>query len=86
MSCGVPVVASNIGGIPEVVGHGESGFVAELGDINRMAKYVCELLENQKKWEIFSDNARLRAVEKFDSSIIIPRYINLYERLMSSGA
>lgn len=82
MSCGVPVVASNIGGIPEVVFHGETGYVAELGDIERMAKYVVSLLDNKKKWQIFSENARQVAVEKFDSLKILPKYLDLYESIL----
>lgn len=84
MSCGVPVVGSNIGGIPEVVVHGETGYVAEFGDISRMARYVKDLLTNEKKWQIFSDNSRKVAVNKFDSNLIIPQYEKLYYDLISS--
>ena len=84
MSCGTPVVASNIGGIPEVVIHGESGYVAEFGDVDRMAKYVIGLLTNNKKWASFSENARRIAVEKFDCKHIIPKYENLYKELIES--
>jgi len=83
MSCGVPVVASNIGGIPEVVIHGESGYVAELGDITRMAKYVKELLTNEKKWNLFSKNSRNIAEEKFNYKKIIPQYEKMYEELLN---
>ncbi len=83
MSCGTPVVASNIGGIPELVIHDESGYVAEFGDYKRMAKYVVNLLTNEKKWTTFSSNARKIVEEKFDSNIIIPKYENLYYDLLS---
>lgn len=82
MSCGVPVVASNIGGIPEVVIHGETGYVAEFGDIKRMSKYVVELLTNQKKWDAFSKSARNYAVENFRTELIIPKYEQIYESLL----
>lgn len=78
MSCGVPVVASSIGGIPEVVLHGETGYVAELGDTDRMARYVIELLTNKKKWLIFSNNSRKRAEENFNIDKIIPMYEDIY--------
>lgn len=81
MSCGVPVIASNIGGIPEVVAHGRTGYVAEFGDVDRMARYAIELLTNEKRWIDFSENSRKRAVEKFESSIIIPQYEKVYEEL-----
>lgn len=83
MSCGVPVVASNIGGIPEVVVHGESGYVAELGDVQRMGKYVVELLNNNKRWESFSRESRRIAEERFNCRIIIPQYEDIYERLLN---
>ncbi|MDQ1267060.1 MAG: L-malate glycosyltransferase [Bacteroidota bacterium] len=79
LSCGTPVIASNIGGIPEVVAHGETGYVAELGDTERMAKYIKDLFDNPRKWQIFSDNARRRAIEKFDSKLIVPEYERVYE-------
>jgi N-acetyl-alpha-D-glucosaminyl L-malate synthase BshA len=82
MSCGVPVVASNIGGIPEVVAHNETGFLAELADVNRMAKYTIELLEKPKKWLAFSINARNRAVDLFDIKSIVPKYEELYRQLL----
>ncbi len=84
MACGVPVVASNIGGIPEVVVHGETGYLAELGDTKRMAKYVIDLVTNSKKWQIFSDNSIKRAAKEFEISKIIPHYENIYNNLMNS--
>ena len=84
MSCGVPVVASNIGGIPELIEHGETGFVAEFGDTSRMAKYVIELFDNPKKHQAFAENARLRAIEQFDSKIVIPKYVEAYEKMLKN--
>ncbi len=82
MSCGVPVVASNIGGIPELVEHGENGYVAELGDVTRMAKYVTELLSNHKRWNTFSENARSSAGSHFDVNVIVPQYEQLYAEVL----
>ncbi|MFN8361226.1 MAG: N-acetyl-alpha-D-glucosaminyl L-malate synthase BshA [Candidatus Kapaibacterium sp.] len=82
MSCGTPVVATSMGGIPEVVVHGENGFIAELGDISRMAKYTVDLLTNTKKWQIFSANARKRAIEHFETSLVVPQYEELYRRVL----
>ncbi len=79
MACGVPVVASNIGGIPELVQHGETGYLAEFGDTERMSKYVIELLNNPKKWQAFSDNAQKAAVEKFNTDKIVNYYYELYQ-------
>ncbi len=82
LACGVPVVASSIGGIPEVVRHSENGYIAELGETARMAKYVVDLLGNPKKWKIFSENAIQSAKDNFESEKIIPLYEDVYFDLM----
>ena len=82
MACGLPVVASSVGGIPELIKHNECGFISEIGDTDRMAKYSIDLLSNEKKYEMFSKNARKRAIEKFDKSVVIPLYENLYHKVL----
>lgn len=84
MACGIPVVSSSVGGLPELIKHDESGFIAEIGDIDRMAKYVIDLLTNEKKYQLFSKNARKRAVNIFDTSKVVPMYEKHYEKLLSS--
>lgn len=83
MSCSVPVVSSSTGGLPELVVHGETGFIAELGDVQRMAKYATELLTDERRLELFSMNARRRAVEKFNVDLIVPQYEKLYEEALN---
>jgi N-acetyl-alpha-D-glucosaminyl L-malate synthase BshA len=83
MSCGIPVISSSVGGLPELIRHNETGFIAEIGDIDRMAKYSIDLLTNSKKYKLFSENARKRAVENFDKSIILPQYINHYKKVLN---
>ncbi|MBI2793542.1 MAG: N-acetyl-alpha-D-glucosaminyl L-malate synthase BshA [Ignavibacteria bacterium] len=82
LSASVPVIATNVGGVGEVVEHGASGFLAELGDINRMARYCVDLLSSPKKMASFQAAARKRAVEKFDISLIVPMYEELYKRIV----
>ena len=84
MACGVPVIGTNLGGIPEVITHSENGYIAELGDIKRMAKYALELLSNKKKWELFSTNCRQSAIDNFDIHRIVPMYEALYSRTIES--
>ena len=84
MACGLPVVSSSVGGLPELIRHNETGFIAEIGDIDRMAKYVVELLSNDRKYKLFSENSRNRAVSKFDKSIVVPLYEEYYKRIMDS--
>jgi len=84
MSCGLPVVSSSVGGLPELVNHNETGFIAEFGDINRMAKYVLDLLTNEKKYKKFSKNAREKAVTSFDKKNVVPKYLEYYEKILSN--
>jgi len=84
MACGLPVVSSSVGGLPELIRHNETGFIAEIGDIDRMAKYVVELLSNDRKYKLFSENSRNRSVSKFDKSIVVPLYEEYYKRILDS--
>jgi N-acetyl-alpha-D-glucosaminyl L-malate synthase BshA len=84
MACGVPVVSSSVGGLPELNIHNETGYIAEIGDIDRMAKYAVELLTNEKRYKSFSKNSRERAVKNFDKNLIVPKYVEYYERVLNS--
>ncbi|MCH7771873.1 MAG: N-acetyl-alpha-D-glucosaminyl L-malate synthase BshA [Bacteroidetes bacterium] len=84
MACGLPVISSSVGGLPELINHNETGFIAEIGDVDRMAKYAVDLLGNDRKYKLFSKNARDRAVNKFDKSKIIPIYEEFYKRVLNS--
>ena len=84
MSCGLPVISTSIGGIPEVNRHAETGYIAEIGDIDRMARYAVELLVNGDRYEAFSRAARRRAVEVFNLHKVVPLYESYYERIMNS--
>jgi N-acetyl-alpha-D-glucosaminyl L-malate synthase BshA len=84
MACGLPVISSSVGGLPELVKHNESGFIAEIGDVERMAKYAIDLLTNEKKYKIFSKNSRERAVNLFDISKVVPLYEEHYRKILES--
>ncbi len=84
MSCGLPVISTSIGGIPEVNLHAETGYIAEIGDVDRMARYAIELFTNDNKYDVFSRAARRRAVEVYDKKLIVPLYEAFYERVLST--
>ncbi|MFA5805496.1 MAG: N-acetyl-alpha-D-glucosaminyl L-malate synthase BshA [Melioribacteraceae bacterium] len=84
MACGVPVVSSSVGGLPELNIHNETGYIAEIGDIDRMAKYTVELLTNEKRYKSFSKNSRERSVKNFDKNLIVPKYVEYYEKILNS--
>ena len=81
MACSVPVISSSVGGLPELQIHGQTGFIAEIGDIDRMAKYAIDLLTNPSKYQLFSDAARRRALE-FDAVTIVDHYERYYQRVL----
>jgi len=82
MACGVPVVSSSVGGLPELQLHGQTGYIAEIGDIDRMARYAIDLLTNPVKHEAFAKAARSRALE-FDASKVVTMYERYYEKILS---
>lgn len=84
MACGLPVVSSSVGGLPELILHNEVGFIAEFGDVERMSKYTIELLQNEKKYKSFSKKSRERAVKHFEKDKIVPQYLAYYEKILNS--
>lgn len=84
MACGVPVISSSVGGLPELQVHGQTGYIAEIGDIERMAKYAIDLLSNSSKHQIFAKAARERALE-FDASKIVTQYEQYYQKILSGA-
>ncbi len=85
MACEVPVVSSSVGGLPELQVHGETGYIAEIGDIDRMARYAIELLTNEPKHRMFAEAARRRAVEQFDVHKIVGQYEAYYEQSLAGA-
>ncbi|HZI54584.1 MAG TPA: glycosyltransferase, partial [Chitinophagaceae bacterium] len=81
MASGVPVVSTNAGGLTEIMIHGETGYTANIGDINTMAKYSLDILRDDEVLKRFKTNAAAHA-KKYDISIIIPIYEKLYERFL----
>jgi glycosyltransferase involved in cell wall biosynthesis len=82
MACEVPVISSNAGGLPEVNIHGETGFLADVGDVESMAAHALMLLENEVLFQKFRHNAFEQA-GRFDISIILPQYEAYYEKIVT---
>ncbi len=85
MACGVPVISSSVGGLPELQVHGETGYIAEIGDIERMAKYAVDLLTNDAKRREFGRAGRTRAVENFDAKKIVSMYEQYYIECLAAA-
>jgi N-acetyl-alpha-D-glucosaminyl L-malate synthase BshA len=84
MACGSPVVASRVGGLPEVIIDGESGYLCEVGDIDEMAAASIRILSDDKHRKELSDAGRAFAVKHFSSERIVPQYEEYYRRILGS--
>jgi L-malate glycosyltransferase len=84
MACGVPPVATRVGGLPELVTDGVDGFLEPVGDVAAQSRRVIELLTNQELHGRMAHAARRTAVERFASSMIIPQYEKYYEEVIAS--
>jgi glycosyltransferase involved in cell wall biosynthesis len=82
MACEVPVVASSVGGVPEVVRHAKDGFLAPVGDVATMAARAIEVLSDDAKRAAMGANARRHAQDSFSSQKIITQYEAFYERVI----
>jgi len=81
MACGVPVVASRVAGIPEVVADGETGLLAPVGDVAAMGAHVARLASDATTHTRFARAARARVEAHFQPEPIVSRYEALYRRL-----
>ncbi len=82
MACEVPVIASRVGGIPEVIDDGETGFLSEVGDVEKMANDAAKLLADPELRRAMGQRARESAVSRYRTELVIPRYIEFYERVL----
>jgi len=82
MACGVPVVGSDAGGLPELVAHGETGFLLPVGDIEGMSARVLEILKDDATRRRMGRLARERAEAHFGSDAIVSRYERFYEKVL----
>ncbi|MDR9853853.1 N-acetyl-alpha-D-glucosaminyl L-malate synthase BshA [Paenibacillus sp. VCA1] len=85
MACGVPTVGSIAGGIPELVVHGETGFLAPIGETKRMADYAIQLLSNETLAATFREACLKRACEQFCDGLITKQYEQIYYRVLGRG-
>lgn len=82
MACGVPVVASRVGGLPEVIQHGRTGYLAEVGDVKGMSEAVLKLLSDDMRYKEFSRQAVTWARETFPIERAVKGYEKVYEEVV----
>jgi len=81
MSCGVPVISSNSGGLPEVNIEGYSGYLSDVGDVNAMSKNAISILSDEAKLKQFKVNAK-EVASRFDILKIVPMYEKVYQQAL----
>jgi len=85
MACGVPCIGTNIGGIPEVIVDGKTGFICELGNIEEIGEKGAQLLADGKLQGEFAFQSTQRVKENFRAELIVNQYEQIYERLLKVG-
>ena len=83
MAAETPVISSNAGGIPEVNIQGETGYLAEIGNVEAMANYTIKLLSDEKLLSEMKKNAKEQAI-RFDLKNILPIYEKMYEETIAN--
>jgi glycosyltransferase involved in cell wall biosynthesis len=81
MACGVPVISTNAGGLPEINVNGKTGYLSEVGDVTDMSDKSIYILESEERLEQFKD-AAINHARTFEKSRIIPLYEQLYDRVL----
>jgi N-acetyl-alpha-D-glucosaminyl L-malate synthase BshA len=82
MACGAPVVASRVGGLPEVIADGENGYLCEVGAVAEMASAAIRILGDADRWTQFSAAGRSIAIERFSVDRVVPLYEDHYRRVL----
>lgn len=83
MAFGIPVVTTNAGGLPEVNIDGETGFTANVGDIDGFTNAILKIINNPDLARKLGQNAAQISREKFAAEKIIPQYIDYYKKILS---
>jgi L-malate glycosyltransferase len=86
MACKVVPIATRGGGVPELIEQGVSGYLAEVGDVDTMAGYAIELLNDDSRLQQMAKASRAMAQSKFCSSRIVPQYEEFYRRTLERSS
>ncbi|MFF2482195.1 N-acetyl-alpha-D-glucosaminyl L-malate synthase BshA [Paenibacillus sp. NPDC058071] len=86
MACGVPTIGSTAGGIPELITHGETGYLCPIGDVEGMAGYAVRLLEDEEMQRRFKEACLKRARYDFCNDAITTQYEEIYYRVLGIDA
>jgi glycosyltransferase involved in cell wall biosynthesis len=82
LACGTPVVAYNVGGIPDLVEHGRNGYLAKPYDVKDLSKGIEKILASPRNQKEYGQYGRDKIVKSFNLSTVAKRYLELYESLI----
>ncbi len=85
MACEVPVIATRVGGVPEVIEDGVDGYLVEPGDVAAAARHAIEILSRTDRGREMGHRARANARKKFSADDVIPQYERFYEQVVSGS-
>ncbi len=83
MSCGIPVITSNAGGLPEVVIEGENGFLCDVGDIDAIVEKGLKIAKNPKLVQEIGQKGRQHVLQYYQISRILPQYLDMYKKAIA---
>jgi len=84
-ACGIPVAAFSIGGLPDIVKHQETGWLASAFDTSDLANGIVWILDNPKRLDSLSQSARVLALKKYSNSVVAEQYQQAYEAAISGS-
>ena len=86
MACEVVPIATRVGGVPEVIEHGVSGYLADVGDVETMARHAIELLGDENRLREMGKACRQVAQTRFCATKIIPQYEDYYRLVLERSS
>jgi len=86
MACKVPSIATQVGGVPELIDDGETGLLYPVGDVEGMALGALSLLRDRGRLDAMRDAGRKTAQKRFCSSLVVPHYVRYYEQILGASA
>jgi glycosyltransferase involved in cell wall biosynthesis len=81
LACGLPCVAFDVGGIPDMIEHKKNGYLAKARDVHDLSRGIIWVLEDKNRWLSLAREARAKATREYDSSLIAKKYSDLYHKI-----